>query len=443
MPTRTLPEHPSLENLKKQAKDLANAYRAGRPEAVARVAAVRPNVAAAPESRRFTLADAQLVVAREYGLKSWPRLLRHLALDAGARRRHELDILFQELPGVRSETLTLRELLEREVEALLSAHRARVAGAATLVRLARWQKGRPDETDAAIFDAELTREHAREAIARWHWFESWAGAQRSAGAVVDPVFEAAADAIVAGEAEALAALVARAPAIVRARSPFGHHATLLQHVTANGIEASRQWQSPSNAVEIARILLEAEADVDATCDAYGGGCTALILLVTSGHPAQAGVQADLVEVLCRAGASPDGLGDDGAPVWEAIKCGYTPAVDRLVRCGARVDNLIFAASVGDREAVSRYFDAEGKLDLDRARDWGKARLPGLARDQMLEYALIHAAYHGRHEIVELLLSKGPDLAVREPFWNNTALEAAEYSRHPAIAALIAAAATRG
>src|SRR5262252_6898714 len=100
MPTRTLPDHPSLENLKKQAKDLARDYRAGRPEAVARVAAGRPNVATAPGGRRFTLADAQLVVAREYGLKSWPRLLQHLALDAGRRRCHELDILFQEIRGV-------------------------------------------------------------------------------------------------------------------------------------------------------------------------------------------------------------------------------------------------------------------------------------------------------------------------------------------------------
>jgi len=460
MPTRTLPDHASLENLKKQAKDLAKDYRAGRPEAVARVAAARPNVATAPGGRRFTLADAQLVVAREYGLKSWPRLLQHLALDAGRRRCHELDILFQEIRGVRSETLTVGELLDREVEALLGAHRARVACAATVVRQARWQYGRPEETDAAIFDVELTREQAREAIARWHLFglaqqpsqqASWAEAQRSADAVVDRIFEAAVDAIVAGEAEELAALVARAPAIVHARSPFGHHRTLLQHVAANGIESSRQWQSPSNAVEIARILIGAGADVDAPSDGPGGGWTALTLLVTSEHPAKAGVQADLVEVLCRAGAKPDGIEDDGKPLWEAIKFAYTPAVDALVRCGARVDNLIFAASAGDREAVSRYFDAEGKLDLDRSatpawawRDWGERRLPGLARDHMLEYALIHAAVHGRREVVELLLSKGPDLAVREPFWNNTALDAAQYNRHAAIAALIAAAsATRG
>jgi hypothetical protein len=37
--------------------------------------------------------------------------------------------------------------------------------------------------------------------------------------------------------------------------------------------------------------------------------------------------------------------------------------------------------------------------------------------------------------VEFLLSKHPDLTLREPIWNNTALDAAEWG-HPAIAALL-------
>jgi hypothetical protein len=38
--------------------------------------------------------------------------------------------------------------------------------------------------------------------------------------------------------------------------------------------------------------------------------------------------------------------------------------------------------------------------------------------------------------VELLLSKGPNLAVREPIWNSTALDAAEYGGHRTIVALL-------
>jgi hypothetical protein len=403
---------------------------------MARVAAVHLAAGKSPTNYILTLADAQHVVACEYGFKSWPHLVRHLTLGPVARRLHELDILFQGLPDVRDKTLTLLDLLEREVEALLEAHRARAGSAAALIRFAQSVRGQPNQSDEEIFGAELTRDQAREAIAHWHWFESWADVRRDESVLVDPLFEAAADAIVAGEADVLAGLINRAPEIVYARSPFGHHATLLQHVAANGIEASRQWQSPSNAVEIARMLLGAGSDPNATCDVYGGQSTALTLLVTSDHPAAAGVQADLVEVLCRAGASPNGLGDDGRPLWEAIRSGYALAAERLVLCGARVDNLLFAAALGDLIAVKSYFDGDGELISQRARDWGKAQLHGLDRKHMLEYALINAAGHGRRDVVQFLLTKHPDLAVREPIWNNNALQAAEYGKHRTVVALL-------
>jgi hypothetical protein len=65
----SLPAAPSLEQLRKQAKDLLRAHRGGDPGASARVAAHHP----APEAP-LKLAGAQLVVAREYGFASWLRL---------------------------------------------------------------------------------------------------------------------------------------------------------------------------------------------------------------------------------------------------------------------------------------------------------------------------------------------------------------------------------
>jgi hypothetical protein len=68
-----LPERPSLENLRKQAKELLRDYRGGVPAAVERVRSVCP----LPEA--VALADAQFVLAREYGFDSWPKLVRHVA----------------------------------------------------------------------------------------------------------------------------------------------------------------------------------------------------------------------------------------------------------------------------------------------------------------------------------------------------------------------------
>jgi hypothetical protein len=73
MSLQSLPDRPSLEQLRRQAKELRDAARAGDPTALARVAAHVPNDAAHPV---VTLSAAQLVVAREHGFASWPRLRR-------------------------------------------------------------------------------------------------------------------------------------------------------------------------------------------------------------------------------------------------------------------------------------------------------------------------------------------------------------------------------
>ena len=73
-----LPTRPSLEQLRKQAKELCRDARAKNPAAIARLRAhvAQPTRQAWLEST--TLADAQFVLAREYGFESWPRLKRHV-----------------------------------------------------------------------------------------------------------------------------------------------------------------------------------------------------------------------------------------------------------------------------------------------------------------------------------------------------------------------------
>jgi ankyrin repeat protein len=69
-PTRRLPKQPNLAQLRKQAKDLLEQYRAGDPTAVAEVQQFERR----PDPAAFALNDAQRVLARAYGYESWPKL---------------------------------------------------------------------------------------------------------------------------------------------------------------------------------------------------------------------------------------------------------------------------------------------------------------------------------------------------------------------------------
>jgi ankyrin repeat protein len=71
MADRHFPVRPNLDQLKHQAKDLLHAIRQGDPVAIAELRKHHPkNI----EPGAAKLADAQLALARSYGLPSWPRL---------------------------------------------------------------------------------------------------------------------------------------------------------------------------------------------------------------------------------------------------------------------------------------------------------------------------------------------------------------------------------
>jgi len=75
-PASRLPARPSLEQLRKQAKHLLREFRAGDASASSRVRAVLPRVIDGASA--LALADAQFVLAREYGFQSWAALVHHV-----------------------------------------------------------------------------------------------------------------------------------------------------------------------------------------------------------------------------------------------------------------------------------------------------------------------------------------------------------------------------
>jgi ankyrin repeat protein len=73
VPRRTLAERPSLEQQKKLARELLDAFQENDSDAVARVRAELPDKA------KISLTDAQFVLAREYGFQSWSALKTAIA----------------------------------------------------------------------------------------------------------------------------------------------------------------------------------------------------------------------------------------------------------------------------------------------------------------------------------------------------------------------------
>src|SRR5262249_15533262 len=84
-----LPARPSVEQLRKQAKELVRAYRDGDPAAIARLRAHKAGVSEATGAHPAALADAQFVLARELGFDSWPKLKRHVILTQRPADFHE------------------------------------------------------------------------------------------------------------------------------------------------------------------------------------------------------------------------------------------------------------------------------------------------------------------------------------------------------------------
>jgi ankyrin repeat protein len=82
MPVRPLPEKPSLQHLKYQAKDMLKAHANHDPAVAQRIREFHPRWAKASDAEIFaahlTLSNAQLVIARECGFSSWAKLKRRV-----------------------------------------------------------------------------------------------------------------------------------------------------------------------------------------------------------------------------------------------------------------------------------------------------------------------------------------------------------------------------
>ncbi len=435
-----LPASPSLEQLRKQAKDLLRAAKAGDPAAASRLIANVPRLKSlqpqAVAGATPTLTEAQLTIARELSFPSWPKLKAHVERVATARTR-----------PFRCEP----QYFEDRAGGLLSFVHAGLPASMDLVR--RFHPKFATATDEQI-RFSVTKDVTRLVYARQHGFESWDEFQRfltdlGKGETAEPMREACL-AIEAADLPRLRRIFAREPGLARALGTNGH--TLL-HLAGSSLESREPSLLPTPSVgkraeglAILRFLLESGSDPNAANDR---GATPL-------HGAGYGNDPELARLLLAAGASPEreAHGTGGTPLAFALFWGHLEVPHVLAEGGVHPLNLRTAAGMNRVDLLATLVDngnlteqaksdrgfyrphsgfpiwLQGDSDqevLDEALTWAARRDSVEALDYLMDLganpqadpyrgsALIWAAYKGRLRAVERLLERGADVNHRSSF----------------------------
>jgi len=433
-----LPAKPSIDHLRRQARDLLRAAQAGDAAATGRIRAV---------SDELTLSTAQLAVAREYGFASWTKLKDEVtARTASLAQQAES---FCEA-SIRDWTGRAARMLEATPEiAGYNFATAVILGDAGRVRT---EIGRdPGLATRADARSGWTPLHTASA-SRWHRLDP--GRAEDLLAVARILLEAGADPN--GSTGALGGHGGWTPlrcAVAGAANPLitrlllergavpGDHDLYLAGFGEDGRECLRlllghtsdvaqiarmALAAPisTNYIEGARLLLEAGADPNRYADDADSPAPAVYAAVRSG------CSAELTGLLLAHGADPDTPGPDGrSPYALATSQGRADLAALLRRYGAAddttgTDRFLAACQHADQAAVQQQL----------AQDPG---LPGRLTAAQQAAAIIHAAKSGNTAAITLMLDLGFPVDARGHDDGGTALHAAAYSGSaPAVRLLL-------
>ena len=407
-PLRPLPARPSLAFERKEAKALLRRLRAGDPDALARARARHPAIdPSAPE--RVRLADAQLVLAREYGFASWPRLVRYFG-DVERQRHGNAQIHGQP------------EFYEASAREWLSAHRerrARVALRALAAYVPRFYGMRVEDVAAAT----VTEDDVRLAMARQHGCPSWdvllerataAAAQRRTSGEWDvQPMERAARAIAAADLGALRRAVEAQPELL--------------HPTDDDVRVGRTLLRSALHHE-RRQGREALRGIMEWLAAQGHDVQTELNRQLCGH---LHMKPEKVRWLLDRGADPNWVAPNGIPVLEHALIRYWngEAVDVLAARATPRPALWIAAGLDDVDGVRHFLDRDGRPTAAARRlrpDFtavGPPSIPSLPDpddEDLLMEAFWVAVLNGRTAVMEYMVSRGfpvDSLAWSEPVIN--------------------------
>ncbi len=374
----TLPAIPSLEQLRKLAKDLLRASQAGDPDSLARF---RAQASRGGDDPRY--AEALHVIAREYGFSSWPRLKSyvHRVKAGGDALRHPFSADIGYYEDRASGLLSVKQGGLADALELFQRHHPRFLGA----------------QQADISAASLTIDDARLVIARQHGFDSWTSlaehlhSLESGEGVAEP-FMRAFQAIKADDHDALLSLLRRYPGLATAKGTNGNDLLGLATSLCR--------------VAVVRLLLENGADPGSANDR---GWTSL-------HQAAYGNHEDLTSILLEAGAPTDrsAHGDGGTPLVAALFWGHREAAELLAAKDLTPGNLRVAAGLGRMDLLTELIGPDGSLAPPAGAHRGFYRphtgfpvwQPSAEAQEVLDEALIWAAKSDRTEAMTLLVGRG-------------------------------------
>src|SRR5262245_6709512 len=456
---RSLPAHPDLDQLRRQAKELLRAAQAGDTAAIARIQAV---------SDELTLATAQLALAREYGFASWPRLKDEVdaqtlglaekadeflqaSISGNSRRAAHM---LEETPALAGHSFAtavilgdaerVRTELQRDPTLATRADPRTGWTALHAACSSRWHQIEPDRADGLASVARLLLEAGADSTGStpsrprgrggWRPLRCVIAVSNSGSSnrqIVELLLERGAvpddhDLYLAGFAhdrhQLLPILIATMPDLAA--------------IAEQALAASVSNSDP----ERARLLFTAGANPRRYRN-DDGHRTSIIW-----GALEAGCEDDFLELLLDHAADPNAAGPDGrSPHQLATAAGRTDVADLLRRHGAAdtataVDRFLSACRRADRVDAERLLEAdpgllgglpdEERAALFRAAEYGATAAVGL----MLELgfpletrgddggtALHAAAYNGSTQTVRLLLDRGGDIEARDTTWNDTPL----------------------
>ena len=444
--SRQLPPNPSLEQLKKQAKLLLKRQQAADSEALTRIHENHPRWKNLTEKQvapsRFALADAQLVIAREYGFASWSKLQSHVKTLEAAISTAEAVSSLHDAAG-RGDLARLSGLLDAHPELIderggegvrTPLHQAVFGNSEAAVKLLLDRGANPNvrcEGDNAYplhFAVEKHRlpiiqllvEHGADTIGEGDYHELGVIGWATAWEYIQPNPEIVAyllahgakhnifSAVAMGETAVIRELVARTPNDLERRMNGTRMRYMALHLAVI-----------KNQPGALKTLLDLGANTESIDEAR---FSALDLAALNGRH-------DLAKMLLERGAK--------VRLPAAVALHRTADVERLLRGdpgslkpGGRWGNLIVRASERAPGEVIETLILNGASV--NVRDDPKTSI-----DSTSGYTPLHAAaWHGNVSAIDVLMKHGADVRAREEKYHGTPAGWADYAGHKSARDLI-------